>query len=80
MEIQNPKNTSYSLSHKNYYQNEGRYKSKIMSMTKKFNIDNKKYMTCKTNEELIERIKKDYPLDVLINNILNYEMTYKRKC
>ena len=71
-------NTSYTLSHKNYYQNEGKYKAKIVSMAKKFNIDNKKYLVCKTTEELIESIKNDYSLDMLITNILNYEMKYKR--
>tara|TARA_R110000803_G_scaffold151607_7_gene216692 strand:+ start:58 stop:303 length:246 start_codon:yes stop_codon:yes gene_type:complete len=72
------KTTTYSKSHINYYKNEGKYKSKIRIMSKKFGVETSKFIGCKTNIELLEKLKNEYPLELLIDNMINYEMKYKR--
>jgi len=76
--LEQKKKSSYSKSHLNYYNAEGKYKSKIRSLTKKIGVDTSRYLTCKTNDEIIERLKQECSLDTLLENIINYEMKYKR--
>lgn len=80
MDKENKKPTTYSKSHMNYYNNEGKYKSKIRTMSKKFGVDTNKIINCKNNNELIEKLKTEYPVDFLIESMVNYEMKYKRNC
>ena len=80
MDKENKKPTTYSKSHINYYLNEGKYRSKIRTLAKKFGFETSKIINCKTNEDLIEKIKNEYTLDFVVDNMINYEMKYKRNC
>lgn len=78
MDTEPKKKTTYSASHINYYNNQGRYKTKIKYLAKKLGVEHSKYLSCKNNDEIIERLKEDCSLDTLLENIINYEMKYKR--